>query len=282
MNLQNIPSTPRKLTTGEKIDAGHDVRQFFSAAPGCVLLSCDYSGQEVRVTAHLAHDKKMIQAYQDNKDVYVEIAALAFHKPYEECLENRPDGTTNPEGKARRGAAKKIVLGILYGRQIKSIAEQLDTTVQEAQKIYNSVLNSFPDLANFIEETQDMARKYGWVSTVWGRRRHLSDMQLPLYEFTYANGINPDFDPLLDDEEFSSEVPIELVEQYTNQLLRCNGYKQKLKIIDSLVEQGINVVDNTKKISDAERQTVNARVQGKPKRLNCPSTVNCITHRCVA
>ena len=71
MNLQNIPSQPRKLTTGEKIDAGHDVRQFFAAEPGNILLSCDYSGQEVRVTAHLAHDKKMIQAYVDNKDVYV-------------------------------------------------------------------------------------------------------------------------------------------------------------------------------------------------------------------
>ncbi len=53
----------------------------------------------------------MIQAYQDGKDVYVEIASLSFGVPYEECLENRPDGTTNPEGKARRGAAKKIVLG---------------------------------------------------------------------------------------------------------------------------------------------------------------------------
>ena len=110
-NLQNIPSQPCKLSTGEVIDAGHDVRQFFSAPEGYVLLSCDYSGQEVRVTAHIAHDKKMIKAYQDNKDVYVEIASLAFNKPYEECLENRPDGTTNPEGKARRGAAKKIVLG---------------------------------------------------------------------------------------------------------------------------------------------------------------------------
>lgn len=261
-NLQNIPSTPRKLTTGLVVDAGHDVRQFFTAAPGCVLLSCDYSGQEVRVTAHLAHDNKMIQAYKDNKDVYVEIAALAFHKPYEECLENRPDGTTNPEGKARRGAAKKIVLGILYGRQISSIAEQLNTSTKEAQQIYDSVLNSFPELAQFIEESKAMAREHGWVSTVWGRRRQLPNMQLPLYEFSYANGINPDFDPLLDDEELSSEVPIELVEQYTNQLLRCRGFKQKSQVIQAIEEQGIIVVDNSRKVTDAERQCVNARVQG--------------------
>ena len=110
-NLQQIPSTPKKLSTGITVDTGHDVRQFFCAPEGSVLLSCDYSGQEVRVTAHVSHDEKMIQAYRDGKDVYVEIASLAFHKPYEECLENRPDGTTNPEGKARRSASKKIVLG---------------------------------------------------------------------------------------------------------------------------------------------------------------------------
>lgn len=261
-NLQNIPSTPYKMSTGEKIDAGHDVRQFFSAAPGCVLLSCDYSGQEVRVTAHLSQDKKMIQAYVDNKDVYVEIASLAYGVPYEDCLENRPDGTTNPEGKARRGAAKKIVLGVLYGRQIPSIAEQLGVSTKEAQVIYDKVLDSFPELAQFITESQDMARKYGYVTTAWGRRRQLPEMQLPLYEFSYIDGVVPDFDPLADDEEISTEVPIEVIEYYTNELLRCRSYKQKLALLDNIKAQGITVVDNTRQITDAERQCVNARVQG--------------------
>ena len=262
-NLQNIPSQPYKTTTGDIVDAGHDVRQFFSAPKGSVLLSCDYSGQEVRVTAHLAHDKKMIQAYQEGKDVYVEIASLAFHKPYEECLENRPDGTTNPEGKARRGAAKKIVLGVLYGRQIPSIAEQLNVSVKEAQKIYDSTLASFPDLAQFIEESQQMAREHGWVSTLWGRRRQLPDMQLPVFEFTYENGVTPDFDPLTDEPlDVDNEVPLDIVEEYTNKLLNCWGYKQKQKILESLKAQGINVTDNSRKVLDAERQCVNSRVQG--------------------
>ena len=262
-NLQNIPSTPRKLTTGEVIDAGHDVRQFFSAPEGKVLLSCDYSGQEVRVTAHLAHDQKMIQAYRDGKDVYVEIASLAYGVPYEECLENRPDGTTNPEGKARRGSAKKIVLGVLYGRQIPSIAEQLGVSTREAQVIYDKVLNSFPELAQFIKESEDMARQNGWVETVWGRRRQLPDMQLPLYEFSYMDGVSPDFDPLADDdEEISTEVPYSIVKEYTNKLEHCRSYKQKMNILESLNSQGISVKDNTMKINDAQRQCVNARVQG--------------------
>ena len=282
-NLQNIPSQPRKLTTGEVIDAGHDVRQFFSADTGKVLLSCDYSGQEVRVTAHISHDRKMIQAYVDNKDVYVEIASLAYNVPYEECLEHRPDGTTNPEGKARRGAAKKIVLGILYGRQIASIAEQLNTTTKEAQRIYDKVLDNFPELAKFIKESQDMARKYGYVTTIWGRRRQLPEMQLPLYEFTYTDGVPVDFDPLADDvEEISTEVPKELCTKWTEQLSTCRNYKSKMALLDKIRAQGISIKDNTMKIADAERQCVNARVQGKPLRLNCPSTVNFITQRCVA
>lgn len=262
-NLQNIPSNPRKLTTGDVVDAGHDVRQFFAAEEGNVLLSCDYSGQEVRVTAHISHDQKMIQAYKDNKDVYVEIASLAYNVPYEDCLEHRPDGTTNPEGKARRGAAKKIVLGILYGRQIASIAEQLNTSVKEAQHIYDKVLASFPELAKFIQESQDMARKYGWVSTIWGRRRQLPEMQLPLYEFSYTDGVPVDFDPLADDDvEISTEVPYEQCKQWTLELMKARGFRQKQQIMDRIKSQGVSIVDNSLKVTDAERQCVNARVQG--------------------
>ncbi len=58
------------------------------------------------------------------------IASLAFNKSYEDCLEFRPDGTTNAQGKERRTQAKSIVLGVLYGRQIPSIAEQLGVSTK--------------------------------------------------------------------------------------------------------------------------------------------------------
>lgn len=118
-NMQNIPSRPWKLVDGTKVDAGHDVRQMFCASPGNILISCDYSAQEPRVTAHLSKDEKMINAYLAGKDVYSEIAAIAFNKTYEECLEfvldengNKTD-VTNVEGKGRRTQAKSIVLGKL-------------------------------------------------------------------------------------------------------------------------------------------------------------------------
>jgi len=77
------------------------------------------------------------------------------------------------------------------------------------------------------------------------------------------DGVSPDFDPLADDdEEISTEVPYSIVKEYTNKLERCRSYKQKMNILESLNSQGISVKDNTMKINDAQRQCVNARVQG--------------------
>ena len=267
-NLQNIPSRPFILSDGTKIDSGHDVRQLFTASPGHILLSCDYSGQEVRLTAHLAQDKKMIQAYIDGKDVYSEIASLAFNKPYDDCCEKFPDGTDNPDGKSRRGESKKIVLGVLYGRGIPSIAEQLGKSVKEAQNIYDKTLSNFEGLAQFIDDSEQMARDYGYVTTVWGRRRHLRDMQLPLYEFKYKNGVVPNLDPLDMPDEitdlncFSTDVPEDVVRDLTNRLLKCRDFKSREFVKEQIRSSGITVRDNSSIIAQAQRQCVNARVQG--------------------
>lgn len=108
-----------------------------------------------------------------------------------------------------------------------------------------------------------MARKYGYVTTVWGRRRQLPDMQLPWYEFKYKDGVNPNFDPLSDDEECTTEVPYEDVEYYTNKLLACKWYKQREELKEKIRSKGIIIKDNTHAISEARRQCVNARVQGR-------------------
>lgn len=262
-NLQNIPSRPFFLSDGTKVDSGHDIRQLFTASEGCVLLSCDYSGQEVRVTAHLSKDEKMIDAYRQKKDVYSEIASLAYGVPYEDCCEKHPDGTDYAEGKRRRGEAKKIVLGVLYGRGIPSIAEQLAVSVEEAQAIYDKTLEKFEGLAQFIKASEEMARKYGYVDTVWGRRRQLQDMMLPPYSFKYKNGITPEFDPLSDElNEVTDEVPYELCEQFLNMLATARTWKARDAIKEKIKKQGIIITDNNSAISQAQRQCVNARVQG--------------------
>lgn len=170
---------------------------------------------------------------------------------------------------------------ILYGRSIPSIAEQLHCENEKAQQIYDDVLNKFTGLKAFKQDSEEMARRYGYVTTVWGRKRRLVDMQLPYYEFSYKEGQIPiDFDPLADEDnaDISTEVPNDICEKYTNKLLNAKYYKDRKRIEEELDKMGINVKNNSKKIRDATRQCVNARVQG---RLNCSYILNFITQRCV-
>lgn len=247
-NMQNIPSHNK------------EIRKMFRAKPGYVLIGADYSQQEPMVTSFLSNDMMMQDAFKSGKDIYATIAAISFDKSYEDCLEFRPDGTTNPDGKERRTQAKSIVLGILYGRSIPSIAEQLGCSVKKAQEVYDKVLDAFDGLANFIVESQSMARELGYVETAWGRRRHIPDMQLPKYEFSYLSN-RANFDPLAFDNS-AVEVEPRLVEKYTKQLDKAKYAKERNDIIYNARQEGIKIKDNSFKISEAERQCVNSRVQG--------------------
>lgn len=251
-NLQNIPSHNK------------DIRKMFVASDGYVLMSSDYSQQEPKVMTQMCGDPKMIKAYQEGKDLYAEIAALSFNTTYENCLEFRPDGTTNPDGKNRRSQAKSILLGVLYGRGVPSIAEQLGTTTKKAQAIKDSVFKGFPAIPKFEQDSLDMAYEKGYVTTLWGRKRRLPDLQLPEYEFKWKDGVRPDTD-LLDfgsgDEDAETDVPEDVQEHYIRKLRNCY-FGQKRKIFEEANKEGIWIVDNGAKIADAQRQCVNARIQG--------------------
>ena len=250
-NLQNIPSHNK------------DIRKMFTASDGYVLMSSDYSQQEPKVMTQMCGDPKMIKAYQEGKDLYAEIAALSFNTTYDNCLEFRPDGTTNPEGKNRRSQAKSILLGVLYGRGVPSIAEQLGTTTEKAQKIKDSVFKGFPAIPKFEQDSLDMAYELGYVTTLWGRKRRLPDLQLDEYEFKWKDGKKPN-DDLLNfeaDEDTDDDIPEETIQKYLRKLQRCR-FGQKRKVFEEANAEGIWIVDNGGKIADAQRQCVNARIQG--------------------
>jgi DNA polymerase I-like protein with 3'-5' exonuclease and polymerase domains len=250
-NMQNIPSHNR------------EIRTMYIARPGRYLISCDYSGQEPRLTASLSKDPKMIETYQKGQDLYSMIAAVAFNTTYEECLEKRPNGELYLEGKERRGQAKTIVLGICYGRQIPSIAEQLKCSVDEAQLIYDKVTKSFPGLLKAQDESAQMAHDKGYVETLWGRRRHLSVMMHDPYEFRYKDGCNPDFDPFdLDGSNNTNEVSEANKKKYTKDLMGFKWRKDKTEYINGLIAQGIEVTDYSYQISEQSRKCLNARIQG--------------------
>lgn len=247
-NLQNIPSH------------NHDIRKMFKATDGYVLMSSDYSQQEPKVMAQLCGDPKMLEAYKQGKDLYAEIASLSFHTAYENCLEFRPDGTTNPEGKNRRSQAKSILLGVLYGRGIPSIAEQLGCSVKEAQKIKDSVFEGFPAIKQFEEDSIYMAENYGFVTTLWGRKRRLPAMMLPDYEVTWKDGAPIDDDPLaFDTDDSDKEVPWDIQKRWIAKV-KSVPFRDKRKVFEAANEEGLWIIDHTR--DKDTTKVVNARIQG--------------------
>ena len=156
---------------------------------------------------------------------------------------------------------------MLYGRGVPSIAEQLGTTTEKAQRIKDSVFKGFPAIPKFEEDSLEMAYERGFVTTLWGRKRRLPDLQLPEFEFRYREGISQNCD-LLDFGEDEGqgisgvqEVPEEIQNKYLRRLRQAR-FGEKRKIFEEANKEGIWIVDNGGKIADAQRQCVNARIQG--------------------
>ena len=251
-NLQNIPA---KNT---------DIRPMFTVPEGYCLVGSDFSQQEVRIMAFMAKDENLIKAYQEGKDIYAWVASMIYHLPYEECKEFRPDGSTNKEGKKRRENAKAIVLGINYSKGPKSIAEDLGITEKEAQQIYDTFLHAFPKVRDFIQETQKKVYKYGYSETLFGKRRYIPDMQLEEIEVTRIKPNQAELDPtdFLSDVKLDYSISPQEKQYWINRMKKAFGYQQRTKVLEDAKAEGIEIKDNTLKKQDAERQCVNARVQG--------------------
>lgn len=266
-NLQNIPSQKTKLSDGTVIDAGHDIRQMFIAGEGQVIVGGDFSQQEPRCLAHMSDDPHMLQAYLEGKDLYATIASKIYKMPYDECKEFRADGTVNPEGKARRTSVKPVLLGLMYGRGVPSIAEQMKISTQEAQKIIDDFYAEFPKVKEFVDFAQTFARDYGFVETAWGRKRRLSDMQLPPIEIkpcikSYSDNFDPfafDATELIPQDDY---VPDEVYRKYYTLLNRARGRQQQQKVKELAEQEGYTIKDNRGFIEDAKRQCVNSIIQG--------------------
>lgn len=274
-NLQNIPSH------------AIDIRHMFRATPGYVMLGSDFSQQEPKLTAFVGDIKEMCEGFANGKDAYALIASVSFNMPYEKCLEFHPDTHEyQPDGKARRSEAKSILLGVLYGRSIPSIADQLygkrdDMTDEQkqkaAQKVFDAVMNAFPGLRNLMINTQNHASQYGYTETILGRRRHLPDMQLPEFEFKAMKGyVNPDVDPLdVSTLENRDEIPKHVVDDLKKEFGKYKYYGQIAKRTKQLYEEEhIRVINNRPKINDATRQCVNSVVQGSAADLTKMAILN--------
>lgn len=248
-NLQNIPTS-----------AG--IRCMFKASEGMYMVGADFSQQEPRILAHLCGDENMINAYRTGKDLYSTMASLAFKVPYEDCREFREDGSVNKEGKKRRSHIKGIVLGLMYGRGDASVAENLGISIDEAKNLSNSLFEAFPKMKEYIEKSKVEAKKIGYTTTLWGRRRYLKHIQKDKYEFKYGINRPTNFDPLFDsNDDIDNEVPQNIKDHYTELLEKAN-YSQRKNIVYQAQNEGIIITDNSGYLAESERQVVNGIVQG--------------------
>ena len=158
---------------------------------------------------------------------------------------------------------------------------QMKRKTKKAQAIYDAVLEAFPNLKKLMHDAQAHARKYGYVETILGRRRHIPDMQLPEFEFKPMKGyINPDVDPLdISTLSNSDQIPQRIVDELTKEFKGYKYFGQIVKRTKELAEEHIRVINNRSKIQDASRQCVNSIIQG---RQLCPNSLNLITQGCVA
>ena len=151
-NLQNIPVRTKR---------GKELRRFFTAAEGCVLIDADYSQIELRVLAHISGDKHMIEAFSENKDIHTSTAAKVF---------DLPEDMVTP---ALRSRAKAVNFGIVYGIGAFSLSKDIGVTRKEADTYIKDYLRLYSGIDSYMNNTVEQAKKDGYVTTMFGRRRYL-------------------------------------------------------------------------------------------------------------
>ena len=155
-NLQNIPI---------RTEEGREIRKaFVPGEPGWVMMSADYSQIELRLMAHRCGDEHLVDAFRHGLDVHAATAAKIFRIPIGEVTADQ------------RRIAKTANFGIMYGISSFGLAERLRCSRSEAKQIIDDYFASFPSIRSFIDNTVAQARERGYVETLFGRRRYISDI----------------------------------------------------------------------------------------------------------
>ena len=171
-NLQNIP------VRGED---GKEIRKAFVAEPGCQFFSADYSQIELRVMAHLSGDEAMIRVFREGHDLHAATAATIYKKDIADVTRDE------------RTKSKRANFGIIYGITVFGLAERLDISRDEARLLIDGFFETFPQVRDYMERAKEEARRQGYVTTLFGRRRYLPDINsqnATVRGFAERNAIN--------------------------------------------------------------------------------------------
>lgn len=155
-NLQNIPV---------RSELGKEMRKFFLAKDGCILIDADYSQIELRILAHMANDKNMIKAFNDGEDIHAITASQVFGLP--------PIMVTP----LMRSRAKAVNFGIIYGMGAFSLSKSIGVSVSEADAYIKGYLSNFSGVREYMKNVVESAKSNGYVETAFGRRRFIPEIQ---------------------------------------------------------------------------------------------------------
>ncbi len=171
-NLQNIPV---------RTELGREIRRGFIAEPGNVIISADYSQFELRIAAAMSADEAMINAFNNDRDIHTETAALIQGVDADDVT------------KEMRYAAKAVNFGILYGQGVHGLAAGTGIGYDEAKDFIDKYFEVRPKLKGMIDQFKDDAKNKGYVETIMGRRKPTPDVQSSVYmvrEGAYRAAIN--------------------------------------------------------------------------------------------
>ena len=159
-NLQNIPT---------RSEIGKKLRKVFKPEEGKIFVDADYSQVELRVMAHMSNDETMIKAFNSDADIHTICASQVFKVPIEEV------------SKQLRSKAKAVNFGIVYGISEFGLAEQIDIKRNEAKEYIEQYLDTYHGIREYMDNIVEEAKKNGCVSTLFGRRRYIPELNSKNY-----------------------------------------------------------------------------------------------------
>ena len=154
-NLQNIPM---------RMELGRRIRKVFVPMDGYLFMDADYSQIELRVLAHMSGDKQLIEAYKMDEDIHRITASKVFHTPFEEVTD------------LQRRNAKAVNFGIVYGISSFGLSQDLSISKKEAAEYIEQYFETYPEVKRFLDSTVENAKKNGYVTTMYGRRRPIPEL----------------------------------------------------------------------------------------------------------
>ena len=165
-NLQNIPI---------RTEEGITIREAFVAPKGKKILAIDYSQIELRLMAHYSQDPLMLESFNNNEDIHKRTASEIFGKNIEEIDSDM------------RRKAKTINFGLLYGMSAFGLANQLSVTRPEAETFLQSYFTKYSRVKEFMSEIVELAKKNKFVTTIYGRKIHVPNIDSPNYMIRQAS-----------------------------------------------------------------------------------------------